>query len=116
MTGLAQIAIPLPHLCTVSLWLLKGEPLTLSDAGPSNRELLVSLEEQLAERGLGVDDLELLLNTHHHLDHSGRGSARISPTATRFAPAGERCAPSSAAATALRTRCSSTTRRATPSS
>src|SRR5688500_16763293 len=84
MTDVAQIAIPVPYLGFVNLWLLEGEPLTLVDAGPSNDDALASLEEQLAERGLTVDNIELVLVTHHHLDHSGlaatikqRAGARI---------------------------------------
>jgi glyoxylase-like metal-dependent hydrolase (beta-lactamase superfamily II) len=60
-----------PFLGTVNLWLLKGEPLTLVDTGPRNDEALEALEEQLAEHGIAVEDLELVLLTHHHLDHSG---------------------------------------------
>jgi glyoxylase-like metal-dependent hydrolase (beta-lactamase superfamily II) len=84
MTDVAQIAIPVPYLGFVNLWLLEGEPLTLVDAGPANDEALASLEEQLAERGLTVEEIELVLVTHHHLDHSGlaatikqRAGARI---------------------------------------
>jgi glyoxylase-like metal-dependent hydrolase (beta-lactamase superfamily II) len=75
MTDVAQIAIPVPYLGSVNLWLLKGEPLTLVDAGPANEEALVALEEQLTAHGLAVEDIELLLITHHHLDHSGLAAA-----------------------------------------
>jgi glyoxylase-like metal-dependent hydrolase (beta-lactamase superfamily II) len=55
----------------VNLWLLRGEPLTLVDTGPHSDEALAALEEQLAANGLAVEDIELLLLTHHHLDHTG---------------------------------------------
>lgn len=75
MTDIAQIALPVPYLGSVNVWLLTGEPLTLVDAGPANDEALASLERQLGGHGLGVEDIELLLITHHHLDHSGLAAA-----------------------------------------
>jgi glyoxylase-like metal-dependent hydrolase (beta-lactamase superfamily II) len=69
-----QLPIPVPFLGTVNLWLLTGDPLTLVDTGPRSDEALVALEEQLAARGLAVEDIELLLLTHHHLDHTGLAS------------------------------------------
>jgi glyoxylase-like metal-dependent hydrolase (beta-lactamase superfamily II) len=66
-----QIALPVPYLGFVNLWLLRGDPLTLVDAGPCNIEALTVLEAQLADLGLTVEDIELVLITHHHLDHSG---------------------------------------------
>ena len=67
----AQLAIPVPFLGTVNLWLLRGEPLTLVDTGPNDEEGLRALERQLAGHGVAFDDIELLLLTHHHLDHTG---------------------------------------------
>jgi glyoxylase-like metal-dependent hydrolase (beta-lactamase superfamily II) len=68
----------------VNLWLLRGEPLTLVDTGPHSAEALAALEQELAGHGLAIEDLELVLLTHHHLDHSGlaatikeRSGARI---------------------------------------
>jgi glyoxylase-like metal-dependent hydrolase (beta-lactamase superfamily II) len=70
-----QIALPVPYLGAVNLWLLKGDPLTLVDAGPANDETLGELERQLADHGVRIDDIQLLLLTHHHLDHSGLATA-----------------------------------------
>jgi glyoxylase-like metal-dependent hydrolase (beta-lactamase superfamily II) len=67
----AQLLIPVPYLGTVNLWLLRGEPLTLVDTGPKSDEALSALEQRLGEHGLAVEDIELLLLTHHHLDHTG---------------------------------------------
>ncbi len=75
MSTIEQIALPLPFLGAVNLWLLKGDPLTLVDAGPANAEALAQLEAQLAAHGTRVEDVELLLLTHHHLDHSGLATA-----------------------------------------
>ena len=71
MTSAAHIAIPVPVLGFVNLWLLQGDPLTLVDTGPANDGAFAALEEQLAKLGVGVSELELVLITHHHLDHSG---------------------------------------------
>jgi len=83
-TDPAQILLPVPFLGTVNLWLLRGDPLTLVDTGPRSDEALAALEQGLAGHGLAVEDIELILLTHHHLDHTGlaatiaaRSSARI---------------------------------------
>lgn len=74
MREVAQIAVPVPYLGSVNVWLLRGEPLTIVDTGPANDGALASLEEQLAAHGHTVEELELILLTHHHLDHSGLAS------------------------------------------
>jgi len=56
------------------VWLLEGEPLTLIDTGPVREDSLAALEAGLAGRGHAVEDLELVLLTHHHLDHTGLAS------------------------------------------
>ena len=75
MTDVEHIPIPVAYLGAVNLWLLRGEPLTLVDAGPATDESLAALEQRLAALGLRVEDLELVLLTHHHLDHSGLAAA-----------------------------------------
>jgi glyoxylase-like metal-dependent hydrolase (beta-lactamase superfamily II) len=67
------IAIPLPlaHVGSVNAWLLCGDPLTLIDTGPLEDAALAALEAGLRREGLRVEDIELLLATHHHLDHVG---------------------------------------------
>ncbi len=66
-----QIPLPLAYLGSVNAWLLTGEPLTLVDTGAGNEETVASLEEQLRGHGIAVEDIELVLLTHHHLDHCG---------------------------------------------
>jgi glyoxylase-like metal-dependent hydrolase (beta-lactamase superfamily II) len=66
-----QLPLPVPFLGTVNVWLLEGEPLTLVDTGPVRADSLRALETGLAARGLRIEDLELVLLTHHHLDHTG---------------------------------------------
>src|SRR5829696_2776606 len=66
-----RIPVPLPHIGSVNAWLLRGEPLTLVDTGPRDDEALSALEAGLGRAGVGVEDIELVLVTHHHVDHTG---------------------------------------------
>jgi glyoxylase-like metal-dependent hydrolase (beta-lactamase superfamily II) len=84
VTDIVEIALPLPHIGSVNAWLLKGEPLTLVDTGPRDERALDALEAGLRREGLRLGDIELVLGTHHHLDHLGlaatiqrRAGARI---------------------------------------
>jgi glyoxylase-like metal-dependent hydrolase (beta-lactamase superfamily II) len=70
-TAVSQIALGVPYLGTVNVWLLEGNPLTLVDSGPSNVESLQALDAALHGLGVALDEIELVLLTHHHLDHSG---------------------------------------------
>jgi glyoxylase-like metal-dependent hydrolase (beta-lactamase superfamily II) len=71
MTALVAIPIPLAHVGSVNAWLLRGDPVALIDTGPRDDAALSALEEGLRREGLRVEDIELLLATHHHLDHVG---------------------------------------------
>jgi glyoxylase-like metal-dependent hydrolase (beta-lactamase superfamily II) len=84
MTVPVRIPLPLPHIGSVNTWLLRGDPLTLIDTGQYEDEALDALETGLKRAGVRLEDLELVLVTHHHLDHSGlartiaqRSGARI---------------------------------------
>ena len=70
MERTVQIQAPLPHISSVNIWLLRGEPLTLIDTGPRSDEALTALEAGLRREGLRVEDIELVIPTHHHLDHT----------------------------------------------
>src|SRR3954451_16806634 len=79
-----RIPLPLPHIGSVNTWLLRGEPLTLIDTGPCDDRALTALEAGLRGVGVRLEDVELVLVTHPHLDHSGlaatiaaRSGARI---------------------------------------
>ena len=69
----APVAIPLPlaDIGSVNAWLLPGDPVTLIDTGARDESSLSALEQGLQREGLRVEDIELLLATHHHLDHVG---------------------------------------------
>ena len=71
MTAVEQLRLPVPYLGSVNLWLLEGDPLTLVDAGPGNDEALAALGRELEAHGHTIAEIELVLITHHHLDHSG---------------------------------------------
>ena len=66
-----RIPLPLPHIGSVNTWLLRGDPMTLVDTGPRDDEALSVLEAGLARAGVRVEDIELVLVTHHHVDHTG---------------------------------------------
>ena len=63
----------------MNAYLLCGDPLTLVDPGPRSPEALSALEEGLAEQGLRVPDVELIVLTHHHIDDPGLGPRRSGP-------------------------------------
>jgi glyoxylase-like metal-dependent hydrolase (beta-lactamase superfamily II) len=71
VTAVEQLRLPVPYLGSVNLWLLEGDPLTLVDAGPGNDEALAALGRELEAHGHTIAEIELVLITHHHLDHSG---------------------------------------------
>jgi glyoxylase-like metal-dependent hydrolase (beta-lactamase superfamily II) len=84
MASIDALPVPLPHIGSVNAWLVRGEPLTLIDTGPRSDEALSALERGLAVRGLRLEDIELVIATHHHHDHVGlaatikrRSGARI---------------------------------------
>jgi glyoxylase-like metal-dependent hydrolase (beta-lactamase superfamily II) len=87
--GIHQIALPTPfRVGDVNTWLLRGDPLTLVDAGPLMDDTEARLDAALAGLGLAVEDLELILLTHQHVDHVGlagelarRSGAEIAGTA-----------------------------------
>ena len=66
------LRIPTPfQVGRVNTYLLEDEPLTLIDSGPNSGKALDELERQLEALGHGIEDLELLIITHQHIDHLG---------------------------------------------
>ena len=66
------IPIPTPFAVgRVNVYLLEDAPLTLLDAGPNSGRALDELEQGLAALGHRVEDLELILVSHQHMDHVG---------------------------------------------
>ncbi|WML45206.1 MBL fold metallo-hydrolase [Neobacillus sp. PS3-40] len=70
--GIAKITLPTPFsVGDVNAYLIKGERLTLVDAGVNTDTAWASLKEQLAMLGLKPTDIEQVVLTHHHPDHVG---------------------------------------------
>ena len=55
----------------VNCYLIEDEPLTLVDTGPNSGKALDELTGRLNDRGHSIDDLELIVLTHQHIDHLG---------------------------------------------
>ena len=83
------IRLPLPHIGSVNAWLLRGEPLTLLDTGPASAEALEALRTGVRAEGSRLEDIELVLGTHHHLDHVGLAPAVREASGARIALLGE---------------------------
>jgi glyoxylase-like metal-dependent hydrolase (beta-lactamase superfamily II) len=70
--GIRRLRIPTPFAVgRVNCYLLEDEPLTLVDTGPNSGKSLDELEQQLGELGHRIEDLELILISHQHIDHTG---------------------------------------------
>ncbi len=70
--GIHCLAVPTPFAVgRVNAYLIEDEPLTLVDSGPNSAKALDELELALAARGHRIEDLELLVVTHQHIDHFG---------------------------------------------
>jgi len=70
--GIHCLAIPTPFLVgRVNCYLIDDDPLTLVDTGPNSGKALDELEQALATHGRRVEDLELIVVTHQHIDHIG---------------------------------------------
>jgi glyoxylase-like metal-dependent hydrolase (beta-lactamase superfamily II) len=70
--GIHRLAIPTPFLVgRINCYLIEDRPLTLIDTGPNSGKSLDELERALAERGHAIEDLELIVLTHQHMDHVG---------------------------------------------
>jgi glyoxylase-like metal-dependent hydrolase (beta-lactamase superfamily II) len=67
-----RIDLPTPFAVgTVNAHVIEDEPLTLVDCGPAWAPTLRALQNGLSELGYRLDDVELLLLTHQHVDHLG---------------------------------------------
>jgi glyoxylase-like metal-dependent hydrolase (beta-lactamase superfamily II) len=70
--GIHAMAIPTPFAVgRVNTYLIEDEPLTLIDSGPNSGRALDELQHQLAAHGHSIDDIELIVLTHQHMDHLG---------------------------------------------
>jgi glyoxylase-like metal-dependent hydrolase (beta-lactamase superfamily II) len=70
--GIHRLELPTPFLVgRVNCYLIDDQPLTLIDTGPNSGTSLDELERALADHGRSVEDLELVVITHQHMDHLG---------------------------------------------
>ena len=70
--GIHHLAIPTPFAVgRVNVYLLEDEPLTLVDAGPNSGTSFDVLTRGLTDLGHTLEDIELVILTHQHIDHLG---------------------------------------------
>ncbi len=73
--GIHRLAIPTPFMVgRVNAYLIEDSPLTLVDSGPNSAKALDELERALAALGRTIEEIELLVITHQHIDHFGLAS------------------------------------------
>ncbi len=66
------MAVPTPFLVgRVNCYLIEDRPLTLVDTGPNSGKSLDELEQALDALGHRIEELELIVITHQHMDHLG---------------------------------------------
>ncbi len=84
--GVHRLELPTPFaIGPVSCWLLRGDPLTLVDPGPLRDKTRAALDAGLARHGLRVEDVELVIVTHQHHDHSGLAAEVATRSGARLA-------------------------------
>jgi glyoxylase-like metal-dependent hydrolase (beta-lactamase superfamily II) len=70
--GIHCLPVPTPfQVGRVNCYLIEDSPLTLVDTGPNSGKALDELQRQLGEHGHSIDDIELVIITHQHIDHLG---------------------------------------------
>jgi glyoxylase-like metal-dependent hydrolase (beta-lactamase superfamily II) len=67
-----RLQIPTPFAVgRVNCYLIEDEPLTLVDTGPNSGKALDELMGQLTALGRSLEEIELVILTHQHIDHLG---------------------------------------------
>ena len=90
--GIHRIAIPTPFAVgRVNVYLIDDDPLTLVDAGPNSGTSLDELQRGIAALGHSLEDIELVILTHQHIDHLGLVSLVARAQARRWLPSTSRC-------------------------
>jgi glyoxylase-like metal-dependent hydrolase (beta-lactamase superfamily II) len=70
--GIHRLAIPTPFAVgRVNVYLIEDEPLTLVDAGPNSGTSFDELQRGLEALGHRLEEIELVILTHQHIDHLG---------------------------------------------
>lgn len=69
---ISKITLPTPFdVGDVNVYLVKGDALTLIDAGIKTKEAWDAFQFQLGQLGIIPEDIEQVVLTHHHPDHVG---------------------------------------------
>lgn len=67
-----KIIIPTPYAVgDVNAFLVKGDTLTLFDAGPKTQEAYDAIQWGIRAAGYTMSEVEQVILTHHHPDHAG---------------------------------------------
>lgn len=70
--GIHRLAVPTPFAVgRVNVYLIEDRPLTLVDAGPNSGTSFDVLQRGVAALGHALEDIELVVLTHQHIDHLG---------------------------------------------
>ena len=70
--GIHAIPLPTPFgIGPINTYLLDDDPLTLIDTGPNSGLALDALESELGKLEKRIEDLELIVVSHQHMDHLG---------------------------------------------
>jgi glyoxylase-like metal-dependent hydrolase (beta-lactamase superfamily II) len=70
--GVHRLAIPTPFAVgRVNVYLIDDDPLTLVDAGPNSGTSFDELTRGIRDLGHSLEDIELVILTHQHIDHLG---------------------------------------------
>ncbi|OLN23295.1 MBL fold metallo-hydrolase [Domibacillus antri] len=70
--NIIKITMPTPFpIGDVNTYLVKGDRLTLIDAGVNTTEARAAFQAGLKEAGYKITDIEQVILTHHHPDHVG---------------------------------------------
>lgn len=70
--GIHCLPVPTPFAVgRINCYLVEGDRLILIDAGPNSERSLAELEAMVSEAGHSIEDIDLVIATHQHIDHIG---------------------------------------------
>ena len=71
--GIYELFLPLPMRPTiVNVYLIDcGGAWVLVDTGMNTPDSVATIDDAFAQAGTRIEDLDVLLGTHHHVDHFG---------------------------------------------
>jgi glyoxylase-like metal-dependent hydrolase (beta-lactamase superfamily II) len=70
--GIHCLPVPTPFAVgRVNCYLVEGDRLVLIDAGPNSERSLAELDAMIEAAGHSMEDIDLVIATHQHIDHIG---------------------------------------------